>query len=106
MFSGPQDYLDNFQRPAPWQWKPGATPPNRFFAFLNLRDPFNEAHQVANCAVLMKLSSPHTQMVAPGETVQGFHQILVNDLDHKPNHGSTVQPVFKDVWQYMVTVTQ
>lgn len=44
MFSGPQDYMDNLHKPAPWQGRTSATPPSRFFAFLNRKDPFNVHH--------------------------------------------------------------
>ncbi|MGH8023839.1 MAG: BPSS1187 family protein, partial [Limisphaerales bacterium] len=35
IFSGPQDYLDDLQEPAPWLGSKSATPPSRFFAFLS-----------------------------------------------------------------------
>jgi hypothetical protein len=103
MFSGPQDYLDDLDKPAPWQARASATPPSRFFAFLNLKDPFNERHQIANCMVLMGPSKPDTAMVQPGEVIQGSHQILVNDIDTKQAHGSTLFPDFENVWKYMAT---
>jgi hypothetical protein len=103
MFSGPQDYLDDLDEPAPWQTRQSATPPSRFFAFLNLKDPFNEHHQIANCIVLMGLSKPDTAMVQPGEIIHGNYQILINDIDTKQPHGSTLFPVFENVWKYMST---
>jgi len=103
MFSGPQDYLDDLDKPAPWQARASATPPSRFFAFLNLKDPFNEHHQIANCMVLMDLSKPDTAMVRPGEVIQGDYQILINDIDTKQPHGSTLFPEFENAWKYMST---
>lgn len=103
MFSGPQDYLANLDKPAPWQSRPSATPPARFFAFLNVNDPFKVQHQIANCAVLMDLSKPEPLMVEPGEAIHGEHQILANDLTERP-HGSTLLPRFENVWKYMVSV--
>jgi hypothetical protein len=114
MFSGPQDYLDDLGEPAEWESWPSATPPARFFAFLNLNDPYNEQHQVANCAVLMKLARPETQMVkaaeagstgAPGTVIQGNPQILVNTTEASVAHGSTIQPEFAFVWRYMSSAT-
>lgn len=104
MFSGPQDYLNNFDRPAPWESRPSATPPSRFYAFLNLHDPFNELHQVASCEALMHLSSAQPFLVEPGQTISGIHQILVTDADAKHAHGSTVSPQFENVWEYLGTV--
>ncbi len=107
MFSGPQDYLDDLHEPAPWQSRPSATPASRIFAFLNLKDEFNEQHQIANCSVLMNLSSEQakqeTAMVAPGETIQGSPRILVNDIATKDHHNSTLLPEFENVWKYMAT---
>lgn len=103
MFSGPQDYNVALDKPAPWQARPGATPPSRFFAFLNQQDPYNVQHQIANCMTLMDLSKPETLMVTPGEAIHGGHQILVNDFPTDKHHGSTLFPQFASVWQYMAT---
>ncbi len=99
MFSGPQDYLDDLDKPAPWEARASATPPSRFFAFLNENDPFNVHHQIANCAVLMGLANPKTQMVKPGDAIYGDDQIFVNDETKQP-HGSTIAPEFENVWRY------
>lgn len=106
MFSGPQDYLSDLDQPAPWESRPSATPPSRFYAFLNLNDPFNERHQLASCEVLMHLSRPQPLLVEPGQTISGTHQILVTDTDPKHAHNSTVSPQFENVWEYLGTVGQ
>ena len=103
MFSGPQDYMDDLHKPAPWQARKSATPPSRFFAFLNLKDPFNVHHQIANCMALMKLSKPETLMVKPGEVIRGTNHILIDDIPTKQHHGSTLFPEFENVWKYMAT---
>ena len=103
LFSGPQDYMDDLHRPAPWQGEPSATAPCRFFAFLARKDPFNLQHQLANCGLLMHLSNPQPLAVKPGEVLHTAAQILVNDLPSKSPHGSTVLPQFQNVWKYMLT---
>lgn len=103
MFSGPQDYLDDLHEPAPWQSRKSATPPFHFFAFLNLEDPFNVHHQIANCMVLMKMRRPRSLAVKPDEVIHGRHQILINDLPTQQHHGSTLFPQFENVWKYMAT---
>jgi hypothetical protein len=103
IFSGPQDYLDDLHEPASWQARKSATPPSRFFAFLNLQDPFNVHHQIANCMVLMKMRTPKTLMVTPGEVIHGRHQILINNIPTRQHHGSTLFPQFENVWKYMAT---
>ena len=105
IFSGPQDYLDDLHAPAPWLARKSATPLTRFFAFLNLQDPFNVQHQIANCMILMHLSKPETLMVAPGEVIYGKHHILVNNIATRQHHGSTLFPQFENVWKYMVTAS-
>lgn len=100
MFSGPQDYMDDLDQPAPWLARKSATSPSRFFAFLNLRDPFNVQHQIANCASLMGTSNPDTFMVKPGQIIEGDHHILINDFPDK-YHGSTLLPQYENVWRYM-----
>lgn len=102
MFSGPQDYMDNLDKPAPWQAGKSATPPSRFFAFLNLGDPFNVHHQIANCMMLMRTTNPKTLMVKPGEAIHGDYRILINNFPTN-RHNSTLLPQFESVWKYMLT---
>ncbi len=103
MFSGPQDYLDNLHRPAPWQAMKSATPPTRFFAFLAMKDPFNVDHQIANCTVLMRLAEPDTLLIKAGEIIHGEWHILINNIPTKRPHASTLFPEFENAWKYMVT---
>lgn len=103
MFSGPQDYMDDLDAPAPWQGQMSATPPSRFFAFLSVHDPFNVHHQIANCMKLMNLAKPETQRVEPGEPIPGDSHILTNDIVTRQPHGSTLFPEFVNVWKYMAT---
>lgn len=104
IFSGPQDYLDDLHKPAPWLDQKSATPPSRFFAFLSQNDPFNVRHQEANCAVLMRLKSvgAETLAVKPGEAIHGDYQILVNNGPKKSAHGSTISAQYANVWKYML----
>ena len=103
MFSGPQDYMDDLHRPAPWQAIKSATSPSRFFAFLAMKDPFNVHHQVANCMMLMNLSKPDTLLVKPGEVIHSDCHILINNIPTKWPHASTLFPQFENVWKYMLT---
>jgi hypothetical protein len=103
IFSGPQDYLDDLKKPAPWQGGPSATPPSRFFAFLSTNDPFNINHQEANCRLLMSGAQPETLNVKPGEAIHGHYQILINDAPKKSAHGSTISSQYTNVWKYMAT---
>jgi hypothetical protein len=102
MFSGPQDYLKVFDRPAPWQHRKGLTPPGRQFAFLHVNDPYNVHFQLADVAAVTGFSAADTTMVLPGQPVHSTRHILLNNLDTKDPHGSTLDPRFVQVWKYMV----
>ena len=103
IFSGPQDYMDDLHKPAPWLSEASATPPSRFFAFLSQNDPFNIHHQLANCAMLMHLANPKTKTlnIKPGETIHGDYQIFVNSVPKDSAHGSTLSTQYTNVLEYM-----
>jgi pimeloyl-ACP methyl ester carboxylesterase len=102
ILSGPQDYLADLKMPSPWLSMKSATPRNRYYAFLHVKDPFNVHYQIANCDVLMGLHEQDTVMVTPGEAVTGHPQIMVNSIATKGPHISTLNPEFKKVWAYML----
>ena len=104
VFSGPQDYLIDLKRPSPWLSKKSATPENRYYAFLHLKDPFNSTYQIANCKKLMQSLHPDTAMVAPGIPIKGHPHILINNIATKDPHGSTLSTQFKNVWAYMLGI--
>ncbi len=104
MFSGPQDYMSAYDRPAPWQYDKGATPPTSYFAFLHQNDPYNVNHQVANCMALMNTQRPATlSNVSPGNTITGNWRILITDISTNSPHASTILPEFSNVWNFMLT---
>lgn len=104
MFSGPQDYMDSYNRPAPWLYDSSATPPTSFFAFLHQNDPYNVHHQIANCMALMDTQRPSTLTnVMPGVTITGNWRILVTDIATSSPHSSTIFPEFSNVWHFMLT---
>lgn len=102
MFSGPQDYLQVFKHPAGWQYRKGLTPANRQFAFLHVRDPYHFQFQAADAAAVTGFPVTDTTMIVPGEPVHSTYHILVNNMETKDPHGSTLNPVFVTVWSYMV----
>jgi hypothetical protein len=105
IFSGPQDYLSDLGKPAPWQSGPSATPPSHFFAFLSQNDPFNIQHQLANCALLMDMPKPETLAVKPEDVIHGNYHIFINDFPAKSAHGSTMSTQFTNVWNYITTAS-
>ncbi len=103
IFSGPQDYFIDMDKPAPWLSRPSATPSSRYFAFLNTNDPSNVHHQIASCSALMSLSNPATPMVKPGAAITGNPQILVNDIVSEQAHYTPLFPELENVWHYFAT---
>lgn len=100
MLSGPQDYLAHFSHPAGWLQQKGATPVSHYYAFLNRKDPFNMQYQLANVCAVMQTDAPDSLFVTPAAAVKGHPHILINDLDTKDPHGSTLNPLFTNVWNY------
>ena len=104
MFSGPQDFMTIYNRPAPWLYEKGATPPTSYFAFLNQYDPYNVNHQIANCSALMGTQRPDILTnVSSGRTITGNWRILVTDTLSGSAHGSTILPIFANVWRFMLS---
>lgn len=104
IFSGPQDYLEDLHMPAPWLSMRSATPINRYFAFLNLKDPFHIEYQIANCEKIMNHTSPDTLMIHPDVVIKTHHHILVNNIPTRDPHSSTLFPEFKNAWSYMLGI--
>lgn len=104
IFSGPQDYLEDLKMPAPWLSMKSATPIKRYFAFLNLKDPFHIKYQIANCEKIMNHTYPDTLMIYPGIPIKSHHHILVNNIPTNAPHSSTLFPEFKNVWAYMLGI--
>ena len=63
-------------------------------------------HQVANCAMLMRLPKPETLAVKPDEVIHGNYQIFINEFPPKQAHGSTLSTQFTNVWKYMITANE
>jgi hypothetical protein len=106
MFSGPQDYLEVFHAPAAWQFRKGRTPVSRYYAFLHLKDPFHYGYQVADVAAVTGRPVTDTTMVYPDTPIRSTRHILVNNIETRNPHGSTIQQEFLPVWRYMTEKLQ
>ncbi len=49
MFSGPNDYSDQFSQPANWLRMPGNTPTNRYYSYLSLLDEIVDFNKQFDC---------------------------------------------------------
>ncbi|WP_073080708.1 BPSS1187 family protein [Chitinophaga jiangningensis] len=103
LFSGPQDYLQQFHRPASWQLQVGQTPASKIYAFLHLQDPFNYNYQIQDVTAVNQQQLTDTTMVQPNSAVGSHHRIFVTDIDKKDKHGSTLGTEFTEVWKVMIT---
>ena len=103
LFSGPQDYRAVYHSSAKWLSQKSKTPASSFFAFLHIKDPFDVNKQMTNCSVLMHTGLPNSAIVMPGAAVFTHKHILVSTIVTDNPHGSTLFPVFKNVWEYMLT---
>lgn len=102
MFSGPQDYRVAFNSPALWLSGKSATPLNRYYSFLHINDQYVVARQLANDATVMGMATPDSTHVEPNIPLQTNKHILVNNIATGNAHMSTLLPVFKNVWEYML----
>lgn len=112
LFAGPQDYLVNYKSPADWLSEKGVTAPDRYYAFLHLKDPFDVNRQLANCAKLMATTTLDSAAVTPGRAVKGDHHILITNIATKNPHWSLINidemPLtsdssgFKPAWTYLL----
>ena len=99
ILAGPQDYLDQFKRPAPWINLPSKTPVERYIALLHSNDPFSFERQFASC---LKLSNTQAKDSLNTESrLIPKRNILVTHLENKDPHGSVTKLSYSDTWKYM-----
>jgi hypothetical protein len=102
MLSGPQDYLQEFNAPAGWQYEKGITPAGKVYAFLHTQDPFVFQYQLSDVQAIRRSATPDTLMVQPGVPVTGNRHVMVTDIETKDPHGSTLGARFANVRAYML----
>ena len=72
MFSGPQDYFDDLDKPAPWLARPSATPPSRYLRISERERSLQRAPPDCELRVLMgSHESRQPLMVEPGQDDRG-----------------------------------
>ncbi|GEP88669.1 hypothetical protein SAMN05660909_01139 [Chitinophaga terrae (ex Kim and Jung 2007)] len=102
MLSGPQDYLQNFQMPAPWQRQKSVTPADKYYAFLHLQDSYVYDYQLKDVQALRKTNIPDTLMVEPGVPVKSNRHVMVTNIPTNNAHGSTLGEQFNNVRAYIL----
>lgn len=102
MLSGPQDYLQAFGTPAPWQKQKGVTSVDKYYAFLHVDDSFVFDYQLKDVQALRHTAIPDTLMIQPGVTIKSKRHVMVTDIPTKNAHGSTLGEQFNNVRAYML----
>lgn len=111
MLSGPQDFLSNFDMPAPWLSADSKTPYSSFYSFLHDDDAYNTQRQIRNDLAAMHADSSvicHFQnmdafsrqcrIFISGIPVQNATQQNAGSL----NHMSTIMPMHSRVWTWLL----
>ncbi len=122
LFSGPQDYNYFNTTPATWMWQSGATPTSSIFSFSHLRDEVSYFEILYKGVQAMGLTTQDDSTSVDGNpspfqfshclytneepknpiTPSPFHNATVVDFN---TPGSTLNPFFTSVWQYMLSST-
>ena len=101
ILAGPQDYLDHFERPAPWINMKTKTPPERYFALLHRLDPFGFEKQFASCLRLSQTQSKDSISLDAPHAMAKKGNILITHVNLSP-HGSVANPIQARAWKYML----
>lgn len=116
LFSAPADYSPIFKGLAPWLVAPPATPTERYYGFIHIKDPgfVRVKHAWGQLGIAPSNTVTNIDDHAPpyGETRAlitaarparpgKFHGAVVNDL-HTPKLGDG-NPKFQAVWRYLLT---
>lgn len=98
--SGPQDFLDRFDKPAPWIRSETKTPSLRFYSLLHRDDPFGFQKQLTCNIQLSGTSERDTVSAEPLVAVKG--NIFVLHLPSQNAHGASMLSVHADVWRKLL----
>jgi len=112
MLSGPQDFLTNFDMPAPWLSAASKTPYSSYYSFLHDDDGYNTQRQIRNGLAAMHTDS---SVIYRFEKMDGFpkqDRIFISDISVQQNttqqnvglqnHMSTIMPMHSRVWMWLL----
>ena len=102
IFAGPQDFLVKFAEPAGWLSQQGVTSPQKYFAFLHIKDPYDFNKQRAGCLRVMPAQTD-TVLVKPNEAPAKKAHILVAGIESSNPHEAMMQPVYTKAWAYLLS---
>jgi hypothetical protein len=112
MLSGPQDFLANFDMPAPWLSADSKTPYSSYFSLLHDNDAYNTQRQIRNDLAAMHTDSSviyrFQNMDAFPKQKRIFISEITVDQNVSPqksgalNHISTIMPLHSEVWKWLL----
>lgn len=122
MLSGPQDFLSQFDMPAPWLSSHSKTPAKRYYSLLHTNDMYNTSRQIRNDLTVMHTDSTVINHFNVHPIANNKSRIFVSDAsitaadfydDAKKktvplkqtgavNHSSTIRPIYSAAWLYLL----
>jgi hypothetical protein len=111
MLSGPQDFLANFDMPAPWLSASSKTPYSSYYAFLHDDDAYNTQRQIRNGLAAMHADSSVIYRFQNMDAFPKQDRIFISDIPVQNatqqnagglNHMSTIMPMHSKVWIWLL----
>lgn len=111
MLSGPQDFLVNFDMPAPWLSASSKTPYSNYYSFLHNDDAYNTQRQIRNGLAAMHADSSVIYRFQKMNAFPKQDRIFISDIPvqnampHNAgslNHMSTIMPMHSKVWIWLL----
>ena len=111
MLSGPQDFLANFDMPAPWLSASSKTPYSSYYSFLHDDDAYNTHRQIRNGLAAMHADSSVIYRFQNMNAFPKQDRIFISDIPVQNatqqnagslNHMSTIMPMHSKVWIWLL----
>lgn len=110
MLSGPQDFLTNFDMPAPWLSATSKTPYSNYYSFLHDDDAYNTQRQIRNGLAAMHTDSSVIYRFQEMDAFPKQGRIFISDIQVQQNlqntgmqnHMSTIMPMHSKVWVWLL----
>jgi hypothetical protein len=112
MLSGPQDFLSNFDMPAPWLSADSKTPYSNYYSFLHDNDAYITQRQIRNDLAAMHTDSSVIYRFQNMDAFPKQKKIFISEITVKQNvspqnigalnHMSTIMPLHSEVWKWLL----
>jgi hypothetical protein len=111
MLSGPQDFLSNFDMPAPWLSADSKTPYSSFYSLLHDDDGYNTQRQIRNGLAAMHTDSSVIYHFTNMDAFPKEDRIFISDIPVQnttqqnigmQNHMASIMPMHSKVWIWLL----